>query len=609
MQVHYRWQSDDPKTHCFRVSLSLSGCLPAQQWSLWMPVWTPGSYLVREFSRHIHDVHARLIDHEHGLELDLAVEKNTKNGWQLQTNTNIKNGQLIIEYRVYAFDTSVRAAYFDLNSLALDGAAVWLSVEGTEELPRTLEWSPPSSDTPWSLATALHPDIIDENGFGLYQAENYLHQVDTPVLAGAYLQKFLIDFENVPYTMVFDDAHTYDRPLDLERLQRDMTTILKWHQQFWPGKRPFSHYVTLTQIFANNYGGLEHAHSTRLVCSRYDLPRLGITTNEEDYGTFLGLFSHEYFHSWWVKRLRPHTLLPYALKNEQYTPLLWMFEGFTAYFDDLSLVQSGLISRERYLTILEKMLDRVLHTPARHRHTLHEASFDAWIRAYRPDENTPNSTVNYYDQGAVLALVLDLMLIEHGSSLRHVLATLWSTHAIEARQELAGLTEAHLLDVLHQQAPLVDWSAFIQSTVHNPSLPNYEHALKTVGITIEWNTPSTAQTLAQRFGVRFKDRSLVISHVLNGRVAAEAGVHVGDEWIAFNREQLNPTSWTTPFTRIDHETHPIFELHFFREGRLQTLTVNRPASLAFHQLRLNANVDATQKEASARWLHTGNTAS
>ncbi|MES2207729.1 MAG: hypothetical protein V4525_13180 [Pseudomonadota bacterium] len=613
MHVHYRWQTADSKTHYFKIILSLNGKIPAQDWQLWMPVWTPGSYLVREFSRHVHHVHATLFDHEHSTRIELPLEKISKNHWVTNTTESINHGTLVFEYQVYAFDNSVRAAYFDPSSLAVDGAAIWLSVEGTETLARTIEWVPPEIESSWKLATPLEPEKIDEQGFGTYRAKDYLQQVDSPALAGTYLEGFELTVQGIHHTMMFDDAASSKIPnLDLERLKQDMTKIIEWQYDFWPGEVPFSHYHTLTQVFANNYGGLEHENSTRLVCSRYDVPRLNIKTHEENYSKFLGLFSHEYFHSWLVKRLRPHTLLPYELKHEQYTPLLWIFEGFTAYFDEVALVQTGLISIESYLGMLEKLLDRVTHLPAHTMHSLEEASFDAWIRSYRPDENTPNSTVSYYDQGALHALVLDLTLMNHGSSLKAVLRHLWQHHIIEKNNTHAGLQESDLLDALVALAPGVDWANFLAQHVHSPLLPDYEAALNSAGIYIkveESTTPKTTQHFTQCLGVRFREGTLTVSHVLHGRIAALSGVQVGDQWLALNHEQLKSAHWSEVFARLDCDAYHDYNLHFFREGQLHTLALLRPQHtlpiLRFHKLYQNTPVTAQQKNIASQWFNTG----
>ncbi len=219
---------------------------------------------------------------------------------------------------------------------------------------------------------------------------------------------------------------------DLDRLARDLARICQWQCDLFGGAAgspaPFDRYLFQVAAVGDGYGGLEHRSSTSLLCRRDELPQPGVATVTDDYRRFLGLASHEYFHSWNVKRIKPAAFTPYDLGRENYTRQLWAFEGITSYYDDLALVRSGVIGTSSYLELLGRAITTLLRNPGRHRQSVAESSFDAWIKYYRRDENTPNAVVSYYLKGSLVALALDLVLRTHGASLDAVMRALWERH-------------------------------------------------------------------------------------------------------------------------------------------------------------------------------------
>jgi predicted metalloprotease with PDZ domain len=316
---------------------------------------------------------------------------------------------------------------------------------------------------------------------------------------------------------------------DSDRLLADTRKICEAEYRFWHAqssgrerKLPFSSYAFMLNVADDNYGGLEHRNSCALICARKDLPRLGVEKASEGYITLLGLISHEYFHSWNVKRLRPSEFTRFDYSAENYTELLWFFEGFTSYYDDLLLRRAGLIDDAAYLKLLNKTINQVMQTPGRLLQSVAQASFDAWVKFYRPDENTPNATVSYYSKGALVALCLDLSLrLESTSTLDQVMQSLWR------RTSGGPMTEADLLAVLREQSGR-SYQRELTRWVHGTGELPVRELLEQHGVSI---LDEPAQ-LAQQLGLRVTENgSLQVKTVLRGSAAEQAGFAAGDEWL------------------------------------------------------------------------------
>ena len=359
------------------------------------------------------------------------MEKLDKHSWRVAPAA--PGRPLEVHYEVYAWDLSVRAAHLDRTHGFFNGTSVFLAVEGRRERCCLVDIAPPrvGDAEHWRVITALPRAAADEGGarpygFGRYLAADYDELVDHPVEMGPFT---LASFEaaGVRHDLALSGRHD----CDTERLFADLGRICAWQIDLFGAPAPMDYYAFLTMVVGEGYGGLEHRASTALIASRNDLPWNGMEGFPDGYKSFLGLCSHEYFHSWNVKRIRPAAFTPYDLAAENYTRLLWAFEGFTSYYDDLALVRSGVIPADHYLGLLAKTISNVLRTPGRLRQSVAESSFDAWIKYYRQDENAPNAIVSYYAKGALIALALDLRL-RAGSrgarSLDDVMRLLWQRH-------------------------------------------------------------------------------------------------------------------------------------------------------------------------------------
>ena len=506
----YRIEVADAHAHQFRVTLTVNQPAVAQRLSL--PVWIPGSYLVREFARHLSAVGAT----QGGKAVPL--EQLDKATWLARC---AGRGALRVSYLVYAFDTSVRAAFLDAERGFFNGTGVFLRVEGREAEPHRVELR--GLPRGWQVATALPAVQVDAAGQGAYEAADYDELVDHPVELGRFWRG---SFKAAGVAHEFVVAGALP-DFDGERLLADTKRICETQIAFWHGKKkpPFKRYVFLLNTAESGHGGLEHRASTALLASRRDLPQRGKAETSEGYANVLGLISHEYFHTWNVKRLRPADFTRYDYTKENYTELLWFFEGFTSYYDDLFVLRSGLIDAARYLRIVGKTISAVLGLPGRKLQSVAQASFDAWVKYYRADENTPNATISYYAKGSLVALALDLTLRREGpGTLDDVMRHLWATSAggpIDEAQIAAALR------AVGGRSFDKELAAWVHGTGDLPLMGLLE------SLAVDWQT--SAAPLAQRLGLRVNESALTgvaVTHVLRGSAAEVAGFATGDELLA-----------------------------------------------------------------------------
>ena len=398
--LHYQIEFDDYRQHLIHVTLRFVAD-PTQVLSL--PTWIPGSYLIREFSKHIESV--RAYDEEGRL---LEIQKFEKNKWRL---FNTDHELITVEYDVYAYDLSVRGAYVDQTRLYVNPACACLGLEGQEDKAVEVELFLPDELKHFQLATGMVSKSLVKGRFTL-KAKNYAELIDAPFEL-AEQTRFGFEANGIPHEFVVSGKHA----MNAARMQQDIEKICATEISMF-GSAPFSNYTFMTMATANSYGGLEHPNSTSLISPREDLPKANEPEEpSEDYQRFLGLCSHEYFHSWLVKFIRPENFVNYDLNKEGYTSLLWIFEGFTSYYDDLILLRSGVISQASYIKLLKTQIDRYLQNPGRFVQSVSESSFDAWVKFYRQDENSNNAGTSYYNKGCLVALCLDLGLRLRGSSL------------------------------------------------------------------------------------------------------------------------------------------------------------------------------------------------
>jgi predicted metalloprotease with PDZ domain len=454
---------------------------------------------------------------------NLPVVQTDKATWQVHAP---ESEALTVHYTVHAHDASVRTAWLDAQRGFFNPTSLCMQVAGQTDAPQLLELSGVSECPTWRVATALAAVKTNAAGFGVYRAANYDELADSPVemadfWSGAFVSK------GVPHRVVVTGAAP---SFDGDQLLADMKAICDTEMVFWHGrgKPAHDHYLFLISAVADGYGGLEHRFSTALICKRDDLPRLGQSKPSDGYVGLLGLISHEYFHTWNVKRLRPASLATYDYAQENYTDLLWFFEGFTSYYDDVLLCRAELISPATYLQLLSKTINQVWQTPGRKIHSASQASFEAWTKYYRADANTPNLTVSYYTKGALIGLCLDLSLRQIGHSLDEVMRALWK------RCKAGPMQEQDLLAVLKETTGR-SWQREIKAWVHGTGELPVVELLQAQGVSVH----EEPAPLAQQLGLRVQENHAVhIQTVLHGGPAHSAGFAPGDEWLGV---ELTPT--------------------------------------------------------------------
>jgi len=562
--IRYSIRPANPEAHLFEVSCTVASPDPAGQ-RFALPAWIPGSYLIRDFARHIVAIRAEADGKT------VRLEKTDKHTWQAAPLK--AGGALTVTCEVYAWDLSVRGAHLDPTHAFFNGTSVFLSPLGHEATPCLVDIQPPRGKgyADWRIATALAPASGEKksaaaHGFGLYRAENYDELIDHPVEMGTFT---LATFKacGVPHEVAITGRHD----CDLARLCKDLKRICEWQIRFFGTPAPMARYVFLVTAVGEGYGGLEHRASTALLCSRNDLPAPGMRGMTESYRTFLGLCSHEYFHTWNVKRIKPASFTPYDLTRENHTTLLWAFEGFTSYYDDLALLRCGAIELKDWLELTAKTISAVRRGPGRQRQTLAESSFDAWSKYYRPDENTPNAVVSYYAKGALVALALDLTL-RAGSkgrcSLDDVMRALWQRHGKTGIG--VGDDDIRLIAEELSGLPL---KRFFADAVHGTRELPLQKLLAAFGIALSWEKDGERPSLGIKTAK--EDNNVRLATVYEGGPAQAAGLSGGDLLVAL--DGLRVTAGNLDGMLARRQGGDLVTVHAFRRDELMTFSARLAA--------------------------------
>jgi predicted metalloprotease with PDZ domain len=526
--MRYRVSMPEPHGHLFQVELTIDR--PGDAVVLALPVWTPGSYLVREFARHVEQLVAT-----DGEGRPLAVEPLDKHRRRVAAGGA---AEVRVRYHVFAHDLSVRTCHLDGTHGFFNGAGLLFRVEGREAEPHALEVVPPAG---WRVATALPPAPGGSDPFGggaagagpwLFTAGDYDALVDAPVEVGTHALR-TFDVLGKPHAIAIWGRGN----ADLDRLVADVRKIVA-HLGELMGGLPYERYLFILHLNGSARGGLEHASSSTLLVRRSGFfPR-------DAYEDVLALFAHEFFHVWNVKGLRPAAFVPYDYAREQYTRLLWWFEGVTSYYDTLALVRTQLCDPRRYWKHLGEELTALARLPGAGKMSLEEASFTAWIKYYRPDENSPNSGVSYYQKGELVALALDLLLRRAGHSLDALV------RALHQRHGQGGLPEDGVEAAVAELAGRDAARAFFDQHVRGRGRLHLD--LSSVGLAVRRRQ---SQGLDDKGGVPGRPDAgpapgwlgatlasgpkLTVSSVAEGSPAWRAGLYAGDEIVAESRFRMD----------------------------------------------------------------------
>ncbi len=535
--IAYQVSLHDPKTHLFEISLRIDAPQEPIQ-KLRLPNWIPGSYLIRDFAKNIVSISA--FD-DNGQEV--AVETLDKSTWQLTSERAVT-----IRYQVYAWDLSVRSAHFDESHAFFNGTSLFLEVVEQATSPHQVEilTSSFTQVQNWKVATGMPATDVDASGFGFYQAPNYQELIDYPFEIGSFKE---INFEahGIPHRMVLTGL--FD--LDEERLKTDLIKICETELALFGKPYPIESYLFQVMVTGNDYGGLEHSNSTALICGRNDLPFPGMGKATDGYLQFLELCSHEYFHTWNVKRIQPEPYQKSDLQTPVYTTQLWWFEGVTSYYDALILFRAGIVDEKTYLKLLAQQMTRVYRMPGRLQQSVAESSWLTWTKFYQQDENAPNAIISYYTKGSLIALALDLTIrkqTQNSKSLDDILLYLWQQNGLtrkglrdgEIEQICSAATGVELDDFFKEflfaakDLPLHDLLAEFGVLFNLKAASN----LNDLGGFSDSEKPSNQLKSFLGANIIETASGLQISHIWNNQAAAKSGLAAKDEIIAIDNIRI-----------------------------------------------------------------------
>ena len=574
--IRYRIVPADPKAHLFEVTCTVDRPDPDGQ-VLALPAWIPGSYMIREFARNIVSIAADCDG------TAIALTKRDKHSWRAAPC----DGPLRVHYRVYAWDPSVRAAHLDDSHAFFNGTSVFLRAEGHEHAPHEVDLRPPAGRAfrDWRVMTTLPEHGAPRQGFGVYRADDYDALIDHPVEMGTMrVESFTA--AGVPHEMAWTGLVPN---LDAARIADDVARICTAQIAFFdvgspeePPRAPFDRYVFLTAVTGDGYGGLEHRASTALICSRDALPAIGPgdeppKERSASYLTFLGLVSHEYFHSWNVKRIKPAVFAPYDLATENYTSLLWIFEGFTSYYDDLFLVRTRIASRTQYFDLVAKTVDAVQGGAGRTMQSVAESSFDAWVKYYRQDENAGNAIVSYYKKGSLVALCLDLLIrgrTRGKRSLDDVMRLMWRRFGRDFYPAGRTGVAEDAFPALVREATGVDVADEVARWAYGTEELPIAALLAPFGVALRFEATSSVPSLGARVAAASGEAR--IASVAHDGASHAAGLSAGDVLVAVDGLRVTCASLEPVLAR--HRAGSVVTVTAFRGDLLQTRWITLQAA-------------------------------
>lgn len=579
MAIRYTVTAKNLHAHLFEVELKLQNPNPlGQVFSL--PSWIPGSYLIRDFAKNIVSVKANSAGQL------IPIKKLDKNHWI----ANPCSDEITLKYEVYAFDLSVRSAYLTNERAFFNGTSMFLLPLGFEDELCELCITPVNSAQTmgdWSCATGLKK-VAEFN----FEAPNYQDLIDHPVEMADFT---LFDFEvqGVEHQMAITGMHK----ADVARLKQDLKTICQHHISFFNNDIPFDDYLFLTLVKTKGYGGLEHKNSTSLICSRKELPIEGMGEITKDYTRFLALCSHEYFHSWWVKKIKPASFHQLDLCRENYTEQLWIFEGFTSYYDELSLLRTKLLTPEQYLDLFAQTITRVQKSRGRLTQSLAESSYETWTKFYQQDENAANAIVSYYTKGALLAFVLDIKIrkqTQDAKSLDDVLRHAW----VHYRD--TGL-ENNTIQLIVNELIDDDLTAFFDDYLYGVKELPLQLSFAYVGVKCEFIAHS--EDLSD-FGLTINtqgDHSQIVQ-VFADTTAQNAGLYVGDKIVSVNYQQLKDKALIAEINKFG--LGEVIKIGVLRDELLLEIPVMiGKTTPTFCKLSLNTELDDKTLKQQQKWLY------
>lgn len=574
-EIKYNLRMVKPQNHYFQVEMELSNFTESEI-LIKMPVWAPGSYLVREFARNVDLVKAY---DESGK--SLSVIKTSKNAWSIARG-NAKN--VSVKYEVYAFELSVRTSFLDLTHGFVSGSGVFMYVDKYKEKKGELEIFPYADFKKITTALPKSSEGISKDGSESFVFENYDQLVDCPIEIGNQ-EVFEFTASGVTHTVALYGVGNYS----VEKLKKDMAKVVEAATAVF-GENPNKSYTFIIHNVVDGQGGLEHSNSCTLSVNRW-------TYEGSEYLGFLSLVAHEYFHLWNVKRIRPIELGPFNYDEENYTTLLWVMEGFTSYYDELLLRRAGYYSQDDYLAKIQNTINYVEGSVGTRVQPVAHASFDAWIKAYRPTENSANTTMTYYSRGQMLAALIDAKIIAkyNGTKcLDHFLQQLYSKFYKKMNR---GFSEAEfkteLEDFLGENL-----DSFFEKYINGTEIPPFNDILGAIGVNVE-----SVGTTKSSFGAAFRQDGgkVIVRSIRSGSSAENAGLSVNDEVIGCNGFRVDQKSFEDFVNNL--RTGETFKILVSRDEILYELQV-KMSDYTKPQFQFKLSADQKKIKLKNYWLRT-----
>lgn len=542
-EINFTVSMPQPHTHLLVVEMRVRPNNSKTDLDLAMPVWTPGSYLIREYARHVQDFTARDATGQ-----QLTWEKINKNTWRVARG---KAAEVVVNYRVYANELTVRTNELNDRHAFWTPAALLLNVVGALDAPATVRVEPYGN---WKVATGL-PAVPGQTN--TFRAENFDVLYDAPFDVSDFTE---LNFEvrGVPHRIVIDGTGNYNP----NRLRDDTQKIVLATANMM-GELPYKDYTFLLHLRPTGGGGLEHLNSTALIARR------DAFTNPPEYLDFLTLVAHEYFHLWNVKRIKPDALGPFDYDRENYTKLLWVAEGITSYYENVLVLRAGLMRERQFLDLLTNTIKNIQSKPGRQQMSLEEASFDAWVKYYRQDENSINSQISYYDKGALVGWLLDLEIrrrSDGSKSLDDVMRYLYREYALKNRNYTPTDFQRAVETVAGQS--LED---FFRRYVRGRDELDYNAALNAFGLRLNAENPNGMLRPYLGADIANENGKLIVRRVYAGSPAYEQGLNTGDEILAMDGFRVTPDSFNRKLAEKSYNA--TIALNLFRLDELRTFTV------------------------------------
>lgn len=574
-EIKYNLRMVKPQNHYFQVEMELTNFTESEL-LIKMPVWAPGSYLVREFARNVDLVKAY---DENGKAL--SVIKTSKNAWSIARGNAKK---VSVKYEVYAFELSVRTSFLDLTHGFVSGSGVFMYVDQYKEKQGQLEIFPYADFKKITTALPKESEGITKDGSQSFTFENYDQLVDCPIEIGNH-EVFEFSASGVTHTVAMYGVGNYS----VEKLKKDMAKIVEAATSVF-GENPNKNYTFIVHNVVDGQGGLEHTNSCTLSVNRW-------TYQGSEYLGFLSLVAHEYFHLWNVKRIRPIELGPFNYDEENYTTLLWVMEGFTSYYDELLLRRAGYYTQDEYLSKIQNTINYVEGSVGTRVQPVAHASFDAWIKAYRPTENSANTTMTYYSRGQMLAALIDAKIIaKHNGTkcLDHFLQQLYTKFYKKMNR---GFSEPEfkkeLEDFLGENL-----DEFFTKYINGTEIPPFNDILGAIGVNVE-----SVGTTKSSFGAAFRQDGgkVIVRSIRSGSSAENAGLSVNDEVIGCNGFRVDQKAFEDFVNGLS--TEETFKILISRDEILYELAV-KMSDYTKPQFQFKLSADQKKVKLKNYWLRT-----